>query len=341
MQVNIYYGGRGLIEDPAIHVITKLTEVLNELRVKVCRYNLYEDKNVIATLPATLKDADGVILATTVEWYGIGGYMQQFLDMCWFYGDKEKLSGLYMMPVVTAVTYGEREAALSLTNAWEILGGIPIDGVSAYVENIQEFEGNASYGKMIEKKAEMLYRTISQKASSFPTSNRAVKENLLHTRNINLTPQESEQLSRFVSDDGYVKKQKQDIEELTAMFKQLLGEENQADPGQQQPKGDTEFIGDFTNNYYPEPDFSATYALVIPEKETNLIIEATPQDLKCYYSDSMEADVVMKVPVRILHTIIDGKSTFQKGFMSGEITAKGNFKTLRTMDQIFRFRYKK
>ena len=36
-----------------------------------------------------------------------------------------------------------------------------------------------------------------------------------------------------------------------------------------------------------------------------------------------------------------GKMTFQKGFMSGEITAKGNFKTLRMLDQVFRFRYSK
>ncbi len=37
-----------------------------------------------------MKDADGIILATTVEWLGIGGFMYQFLDACWLYGDKEK-----------------------------------------------------------------------------------------------------------------------------------------------------------------------------------------------------------------------------------------------------------
>ena len=54
------------MEDPTIYVLNKMTEVLNELRVEVNRYNIFEDKNAIATLPATLKDADGVILATTV-----------------------------------------------------------------------------------------------------------------------------------------------------------------------------------------------------------------------------------------------------------------------------------
>ena len=44
MRINIYYGGRGLIEDPTIYAINKITEVLEELRVEVVRYNLYEEK---------------------------------------------------------------------------------------------------------------------------------------------------------------------------------------------------------------------------------------------------------------------------------------------------------
>ena len=87
MKVNIYYGGRGLMDDPTLYVINKMQEVLEELNVKVERFMLNELKNSITTLPQTLKEADGIILATTVEWYGIGGYMQQFLDACWLYGD--------------------------------------------------------------------------------------------------------------------------------------------------------------------------------------------------------------------------------------------------------------
>ena len=83
MKINIYYGGRGLINDPTLYVMNKMQEVLEELRVTVERFYLQELKNNITTLPQTLKDADGIILASTVEWYGIGGYMQQFLDACW------------------------------------------------------------------------------------------------------------------------------------------------------------------------------------------------------------------------------------------------------------------
>ena len=67
LNINIYYGGRGIIDDPTIYVINKMQEVLEELRVHVERYNLYDGKTNITTLPQTLKEADGIILATTVE----------------------------------------------------------------------------------------------------------------------------------------------------------------------------------------------------------------------------------------------------------------------------------
>ena len=68
MKINIYYGGRGLLDDPTLYVLNKMEEVLKELRVTVERINIYEHKNEIATLPQTMKDADGIILATTRNW---------------------------------------------------------------------------------------------------------------------------------------------------------------------------------------------------------------------------------------------------------------------------------
>ena len=40
MKINIYYGGRGLMDDPTLYVINKMQEVLEELRVSVVRFNL-------------------------------------------------------------------------------------------------------------------------------------------------------------------------------------------------------------------------------------------------------------------------------------------------------------
>ena len=76
MKINIYYGGRGLLDDPTLYVLNKMEEVLKELRVTVERINIYEHKNEIATLPQTMKDADGIILARTVERLGSSFWMR-------------------------------------------------------------------------------------------------------------------------------------------------------------------------------------------------------------------------------------------------------------------------
>lgn len=329
MKINIYYGGRGLIEDPTIFVINKLTEVLKELRVEVNRFNLYEDKNAISMLPNTVKDCDGIILAATVEWMGIGGWMHQFLDACWLYGDKEKISNIYMLPVVMATTYGEREGEFTLVKAWEMLGGISLDGLCAYVEDHVEFETNPAYGTLIEKKAEYLYRTISQKAKNLPSSINAVKQSVLRNNSIDLTPQESEQLSVYVSDDTYVKKQKEDIEELTQIFKEMLGTSEES--------GSQEFIKNFRENFHPMDNFSGTYTIEITDKGKTLVIEVSNLSMQCYYGGKQDADVMAKTTSDVLNKIVNGRMTFQRAFMSGELSAKGNFSTLRIFDNIFQF----
>ena len=329
MNINIYYGGRGIIDDPTIYVINKMQEVLEELRVHVERYNLYDGKTNITTLPQTLKEADGIILATTVEWYGIGGYMQQFLDACWLYGDKEAIAGIYMCPVVMSTTYGEREGKLNLATAWEILGGLPCAGLCGYVEDITTFQLNKEYNLIIEKRAENLYRTISQKIKSLPTSNQAVKQSVLRTQQLNLTPQESEQLSKYVSDDTYVKQQKEDIEELATMFKDMLGQQASTD--------DMPYIKELEAHFIPLREFKACYSFNIEGIKNPLYIKVDEDKLDIHYGEEDIVDVYAKFSKSIMESIIDGHMTFQRAFMTGEMTAKGNFKTLRMLDQIFPF----
>ena len=329
MKINVYYGGRGLLDDPTLYVLSKMEDVLKELRVKVERYNIYEHKNEIATLPQTFKDADGIILATTVEWLGIGGYMQQFLDACWLYGDKAKISQLYMQPIVMSTTYGEREGELALSNAWDILGGQPCPGLCGYVEDLVSFEVNTEYTEIIEKKAENLYRMISQKMKILPTSNNAVKRTVLRTQQMNLTPQESEQLSKYVSDDTYVKQQKEDIEELTSMFKDMMGK---ASNEEKEP-----FIKELESHFVPQTDFSASYSFAIDGFKNALLIFVDNDKLNVSYGKREDIDVYGKLSFEIMQSIVDGRMTFQRAFMTGEMSAKGNFKTLRMLDQVFLF----
>lgn len=328
MNINIYYGGRGMIDDPTLYVINKMQEVLTELRVKVERYNLFELKNKITTLPQTLKNADGIILATTVEWYGIGGYMQEFLDACWLYGDKEKIEKIYMCPVVMATTYGEREGKLNLATAWEILGGLPCSGMCGYISDTTQLERNADYTTLIEKKAENMYRTINQRMPCLPASNQAVKKMVSSTKNIDLTPQESEQLSHYASDAGYVQRQKADIQELTSLFKDLLGERTETEE---------EYIDTLKRSFRPQPSFKAVYKFHIQNLKQPLIIDVKGTELSCEYGEGEDIDVEIHLDQGVLDEIMTGRVTFQRVFMAGDMKLKGDFKILRTLDQIFLF----
>lgn len=326
MKVNIYYGGRGLMDDPTLYVINKMQAVLEELNVRVERYMLCELKNTITTLPQTLKDADGIILATTVEWYGIGGYMQQFLDACWLYADKEKLSKIYMSPIVMSTTYGEREGKLNLSTAWEILGGRPCSGICGYIADAAALEMNDEYATLIEKKAENMYRTINQRLTSFPASNQAVKQMVSVSQNIDLTPQESEQLSQYAADDTYVQQQKEDILELANMFRGMMGQEKSSVDG---------YIDSLRNHFSPLPGLKATYKMVVGNKTIGVTVSGA--DITIGKEALGKSDVELTLSEETLNEIISGRMTFQRAFMGGSMTMKGEFGLMRNLDEIFTF----
>lgn len=327
MRVNIYYGGRGLIDDPTLFTIDKISQVLDELHVNVERYNLYEDKSGISVLPKTLKEVDGVILAASVEWFGIGGYLQEFLDACWLYGDKENIQHIYMLPVVMATTYGEREAQHTLVKAWEMLGGVPCEGICAYVENHVDFETNIEYSLMIDKSAENFYRSISKKSIAFPNSSSQIKKTVLKSTTLTLTPQESEQLSAYVSNDNYVKKQKEDIEELAMLFNGMLGENGDAD----------KYITDLQEHFVPSGNMKAVFEIDIIDENRSLVVDVDGDRLNCYFGNAGNPDVTAKLKSDVLKDVLSGKMPFQNAFMSGSLSAQGNFKVLRNFDTVFRF----
>lgn len=327
MKVNIYYGGRGLVDDPTIAVINKIQGVLEELRVTVSKYNLYEIRNGITTLPLTLKEADAVVLATTVEWLGIGGFMQQFLDACWLYGDKAKISQIYMFPVVMAKTYGERQAYTTLVDSWEILGGKSCNGLSAYVDDCTEFEFNKEYSMVIERKAEEIYRTVSQKTVMLPSSCKNLRNMIKDT--VNFTPQESEQLSKFVSDEKFVETQKKDIEDLSSAYKEMLVDEANG--------GDEYYTSVFKKAFRPQGNHNASYYLMIEDKQKSVVIDVRGSQLDCHLGTREGADIIAKLKKETFDSVVGGRMTFQRAFMTGDITAKGNLKTIKMFDEFFQF----
>ena len=143
-----------------------------------------------------------------------------------------------------------------------------------------------------------------------------------------MTPQESEQLSKYVSNDSYVKQQKEDIEELASMFKDMLGKNTNDD---KEP-----FVKEFQNHFVAQDDFKANYSITIEGYKNPLYISVNNDKLEVYYAQK-DADVYGKMPISVMQAIVDGRMTFQRAFMTGDMSARGNFKTLRMLDQVFLF----
>lgn len=56
-----------------------------------------------------------------------------------------------------------------------------------------------------------------------------------------------------------------------------------------------------------------------------------------FFGTSDYAEVELQLEKRTLDEIVNGRMTFQRAFMSGEMKMKGDFKVLRALDQIFIF----
>lgn len=228
-----------------------------------------------------------------------------------------------------STTYGERDAKLNLSVAWEILGGKPCSGICGYIPDTSMLENNKEYLGIIEKKAENMYRTINQRVACLPASNQAVNQTVAINKNINLTPQESEQLSQYVADEAYVQTQKEDIRELASYFKGMLDrDENE----------DEKLIDAFRSHFKPQAGCKVSYKIVLEDRKQLLFIRIDHATMECAFSNEGEEDVLISTDMNTMMEIIQGRMTFQRAFMSvGSMKVKGDFKLLRMLDQLFVF----
>jgi putative sterol carrier protein len=151
------------------------------------------------------------------------------------------------------------------------------------------------------------------------------------TKTIDLTPQESEQLSKYVSDDAYVQRQKEDITELTEIFREMMYKKG--------PGDGEEYINDFINHFKPQAGFRALYKINIEERKKPLYIEVSGAHCECNYNERTgeRVEVEMTISHDTMEEIILGHMTFQRAFMTSKMKMKGDFKTLRNLDLLFDF----
>ena len=113
------------------------------------------------------------------------------------------------------------------------------------------------------------------------------------------------------------------------MFKDMLGQSKEDE--------DTAYLMELEAHFVPQEGFSVTYLFMIDGKKKPLTIEVQNDELQVHYGQGEKIDVYTKLSPEVMDGIIQGRMTFQRAFMTGEMTAKGNLKNLKMLDQIFRF----
>ena len=125
------------------------------------------------------------------------------------------------------------------------------------------------------------------------------------------------------------KKQKEEMEQRAGMFKSMLEEEEKG--------GDEHYLVALKAHYVPQENFTATYLIKIEGKDKSLIIEIRNKEMDCYFGQIEQADVIGKLSINVLDDIVEGRMTFQRAFMQGSMTAKGNLRIIRMFDENFVF----
>ena len=124
--------------------------------------------------------------------------------------------------------------------------------------------------------------------------------------------------------------EKEDIQELTSMFRDML--DNSGTDNEQ------EYLEEFRKVFVPQPGFEARYVINIEEKKNPLWIAIGSGALECGYGETEKPDVEMQMNRAAMEDIVNGRMTFQRAFMSGIMKRmKGDFRILRTLDQMFPF----
>ncbi len=349
-KVIVVYGGTNLADDPTYVVVDRVSGVLSELNVTIKRIDLYKNDYSIDAFVDELMDSDGVILATTVEWYGIGGALQTFLDKCFASGRFDPFTGgAYLFGIVVSRQSYERDAYSHLIKSWEILGGVE-GGVSllSTIANSADLETDNELLVAVDKKAEDYYRIINQQRLVMPTSIHGNK--VLFKVPVKVQVDEGEQMiiKQVVSGDGkeqaienqmsfisnydeFIEKQQKDIEDISSLFKERLTKTSDV--------VSKTFPELFEYKYKPDKTFAdCKISWVVNDRSSeNFVLEFIGATLKANFGKQPKADVVMSSNFDVLSKITEGKLTVQRAFMTGEIKAKGNFTLLYKLDQLFAF----
>lgn len=337
----IIYGGDGYADDPTLVTMDRVGNVLSELNTHIVRLDLYKDNYNIQDFFSELSGARAVVIATTVEWFGIGGHLQLFLDQCWKYGNKKFFNDVYLFGIVISKQGYERDTYNHLIKSWELLGGVEACSLCASIKSSIDLETNQVLLNAIDKKTEEFYRIAHQQRAILPTSIRANKvfvevpteqtqqvfeEGVIDPRAFSERKEKETFLPNY---DAYIEKQQKDIEDISNIFKQKLTHNAMATVKTEPQIFKDSFLGS------QEPLSCKIQWQINDKKSKNFSMDIKTKKINTSFGNVDDHTIIINLDEVILQKIIEGKMTIQRAFMTGEIKAKGDFTVLYKLDALF------
>ena len=117
---------------------------------------------------------------------------------------------------------------------------------------------------------------------------------------------------------------------VASLFKGMLGESDETD----------DYMTRLQEHFFPMDGLKAVFQIDLIDEQSSLVIEINEEQMNCYRGSVEQADVTAKVKTSVFEEVLNGTKSFQSAFMSGDLSAQGNFKILRNFDTIFRFQNK-
>lgn len=301
-------------ETPATYALHRAAEVFTELGLTVETYKLAEssDEEVLQALI----QAAGAVIGVTVEWYGIGSRLQRLLESCYAAQPQAILAEMPLFAIVFSRNGYEREAAAYLTQAWRLLGGWQGTEITGVFADRSDLTENAAALEVVEKKAEQFFRYGLNQSYQLPQS--AQSEQSRQAAGEAAPTPETER----------VQKEKANVKALSHKLQAKLEQKTR-----QTKQSLAELI---LQNYVGGSDREYRLQLMVKDKPAENTFVLIKKTGVYAYAGEEDAILTLFAEEEMLRRCLLGELSFQKAFMTGQLSAKGELTLLYKLEGFFR-----
>lgn len=303
-------------ETAASYAGGRVAEVFAELGLNVETWKLAEtgDEEPMRAL----SQAAGAVIALTVEWYGIGSRLQRFLESC-HAAAKDMAAEIPLMAIVFSRNGYEREAAAYLAEAWRLLGGWPGLEITGVFAETDDFSGNTPALELIEKKAEQFFRYGLNQSYQLPQSAAAGQ--------IGLPSPATADAAIETPETDSAQKEKANVRALSHKLAAKLEQKTR-----QTKQSIAELI---LQNYVGGSDQEYRLQLMVKDKPAENTFVLIKKTGVYAYAGEEEAVLTIFAEDEVLRRCLVGELSFQKAFMTGQLSAKGELTLLYKLEGFF------